>query len=1049
MLHRSFKPAKCKTALKLAVSRIKLLRNKREAQVKVLKRELSKLLENGQDQTARIRVEHVVREEKTMAAYELVEIYCELIAARMPMIESQKNCPIDLKEAVASVIFATPRCSDIPELADVKKHMTSKYGKEFASAAIEVRPNCGVNRLLVEKLSVKAPDGPTKIKILTAIAEEHNIKWEPKSFGEDDTKASQDLLDGPSTLQKAAYEEPFQVNVPPPVHDEKGPPNSHSSSQPKPTHDAYTSSYEQSANADARKDSGINSTTSGMPNTETRSSGVGGQGVDFREPYSENRSSFSPSRQNWNMEFKDAASAAQAAAESADRATMAARAAAEFSNRENITRQHSSGSHSSPRRGSRDEASKDYAFHDGKHLSPGSVNSTIRKSSSGMHNEQSTSGEQHNLGGMPNENYRNSRPNVVKDPRAASIVGRAVGDDDNPFTHDSPMADTYHHNNLFKQESSDLYAMSMKKQASRDEDFGIEHHADGEMNTENNYHFEHARTNRQSGHSSSSHLFIPSDDDHNDNLNSNDWTIGNKAAEDLFVNEVNTQTNTIEPSSYNDTSVVFDDSESDDGDYKFDDDKKYNGGGSGLFFSSPSSKFQVDPLENTNSWSHGQNTGVQETSSGTQSHFSVISEKFTTSQVSFEKEDPLPATFDDSDDPGSDSETDLVESRVSRTYDDENSVLDQIANHGALGSSSGKGKNLGTDRNSWSSPSSVGSDYVEEQSVKKVDVTNMSETNYGYDDVPTSVPSSTGRNSTLGLGSKTDIHTLKSPDNYDDTETLEKSHIESGMELSYGALKGGFRNKGYTRPPYIKKSDDISTSLGNTSIQNQRLPTVRTSTSFDAPVQDKYTPEVSRGNRNVVLKAHNKSSDSNSYDLVADSQETSTTHEPRVQNEQSEPKKKSSSRASIPFFDSDDSESEAERHRQNSASVARPISRVSRRTSASPKTSTGSNSNHAALSEAPVTPAGSRLGWKSSRASSENQGGSNPGSAENVASKPISEPNRPLDEQIVNSSSNSLPNTVIQDSDTPSKQKADHVHPKLPDYDSFAAHFLSLKKGRP
>ncbi|WJX30283.1 hypothetical protein P8452_18842 [Trifolium repens] len=1030
MLHRSFKPAKCKTALKLAVSRIKLLRNKREAQVKVLKRELAKLLENGQDQTARIRVEHVVREEKTMAAYELVEIYCELIAARMPMIESQKNCPIDLKEAVASVIFATPRCSDIPELADVKKHMTSKYGKEFASAAIE----------LVEKLSAKAPDGPTKIKILTAIAEEHNIKWEPKSFGEEDTKASQDLLDGPSTLQKAAYEEPFQVNVPPPVHDEKGPHNSHSSSQPKPTHDAYTSSHEHSANAGARKDSGINSSTSGMPNTETRSSGVGSQEKDFRDPYSENRGSFPASRQNWNMEFKDAASAAQAAAESADRATMAARAAAEFSNRENITRQHSSGSHSSPRRGSRNEASKDYAFHDGKHISPGSVNSTIRKSSSGMHNEQSTAGEQDNLGGMPNENYRNSHPNVVKDPRTASIIGGALGDDDNPFTPGSSMADTYHQNNLFKQESSDLYAMSMKKQASRDEDFGTEHHADGEMNTENNYHFEHARTNRQSGHSSSSHLFIPSDD-RNDNLNSNDWTTGNKAAEDLFVNEVNTRTNTMEPSSYNDTSVVFDDSESDDGDYKFDDNKKYNGGGSGLFFSSPSSKSQVDPLEKTNSWSHGQNTGVQETSSGTQSHFSAISEKFTTSQVSFEKEDPFPATFDDSDDPGSDGEIDLVNSRVSRTFDDGHSVLDQIANHGALGSSSGKGKNLSTDRNSWSSPSSVGSDYVEEHSVKKVDVTNMSEKSYGYDDVPTSEPSSTGRNSTLGLGSKADIHTLQSPNNFDDTETSEKSHIESGMELSYGTLKGGFRNKGYTRPPYIKNtSDDVSTSLGNISIQNQRLPTVRTSTSFDAPVQDKYTPEVSRGNRNVVLKA----------------QETTSTHEPRIQNAQSDAKKKSSSRASVPFFDSDDSESEAERHRQNSASVTRPISRVSRRTSASPKTGTGSNSNHAALSEAPVTP-GSRLGWKSSRASyesSENQGGSNPGSAENVASKQILEPNRTLDEEIVKSSSrvpssNSLPNTVIQDSDTPSKQKVDHVHPKLPDYDSFAAHFLSLKKGRP
>lgn len=36
------------------------------------------------------QVEHVVREEKTLAAYDLLEIYCELIAARLPIIESQK-----------------------------------------------------------------------------------------------------------------------------------------------------------------------------------------------------------------------------------------------------------------------------------------------------------------------------------------------------------------------------------------------------------------------------------------------------------------------------------------------------------------------------------------------------------------------------------------------------------------------------------------------------------------------------------------------------------------------------------------------------------------------------------------------------------------------------------------------------------------------------------------------------------------------------------------------------------------------------------------------
>jgi hypothetical protein len=59
-----------------------------------------------------------------------------------------RTCPIDLKEAIASVIFASMRCSDVTELADVRKNFTSKYGKEFATSALEVRPDSGVNRLV-------------------------------------------------------------------------------------------------------------------------------------------------------------------------------------------------------------------------------------------------------------------------------------------------------------------------------------------------------------------------------------------------------------------------------------------------------------------------------------------------------------------------------------------------------------------------------------------------------------------------------------------------------------------------------------------------------------------------------------------------------------------------------------------------------------------------------------------------------------------------------------------------------------------------------------
>lgn len=47
---------------------------------------------------------------------------------------------------------------------------------------------------LVEKLSAIAPDGQTKVKVLNAIAEEHNIKWDSQSFEEKDSKPADDLL---------------------------------------------------------------------------------------------------------------------------------------------------------------------------------------------------------------------------------------------------------------------------------------------------------------------------------------------------------------------------------------------------------------------------------------------------------------------------------------------------------------------------------------------------------------------------------------------------------------------------------------------------------------------------------------------------------------------------------------------------------------------------------------------------------------------------------------------------------------------------------------
>ncbi|KAK9943456.1 hypothetical protein M0R45_009063 [Rubus argutus] len=213
--NKGFKAAKCKTLLKLTMPRIKLLRNRREIQIKQMRRDIAKLLETGQEATARVRVEHIIREENMMAAQEIIELFSELITVRLPIVESQRECPLDLKEAISSVCFAAPRCADLPELLQVQMLFASKYGKEFVSAATELMPDCGVNRQLIELLSIRPPSPEKKLKLLKEIAEEHELDWDPAASEAEIFKPHEDLLNGPTQFVSGS-----KLPLPKEKHDE-------------------------------------------------------------------------------------------------------------------------------------------------------------------------------------------------------------------------------------------------------------------------------------------------------------------------------------------------------------------------------------------------------------------------------------------------------------------------------------------------------------------------------------------------------------------------------------------------------------------------------------------------------------------------------------------------------------------------------------------------------------------------------------------------------------------------------------------------------------
>ncbi len=133
------------------------------------------MIETGKEEKARIRVEHLIREDFTMEALEIVQLLCELIHERVRHMVSEPECPPDLIGAVATLLYAAPRV-DISELLEVKNQLTKKYGKKFVEE-VTALDSGHVNPRVVDKLAVHPPDASAVVSYMKRVAEEFNVAW--------------------------------------------------------------------------------------------------------------------------------------------------------------------------------------------------------------------------------------------------------------------------------------------------------------------------------------------------------------------------------------------------------------------------------------------------------------------------------------------------------------------------------------------------------------------------------------------------------------------------------------------------------------------------------------------------------------------------------------------------------------------------------------------------------------------------------------------------------------------------------------------------------
>lgn len=188
---------KLKTNLRLCINRLKLLEKKKTELALKSRKEIADYMAAGKVERAKIRVEHIIREDYLVEAMELLEMFCDLLLARFGLIQQMKTLDEGLAEAISSIIWVAPRLqSDVAELKIVAEQLAAKYGKPYALACRENGVGT-VSEKLMHKLSVQAPPKITVEKYMIEIAKYYSVDYEPDTqvLSQDEQYAADALID--------------------------------------------------------------------------------------------------------------------------------------------------------------------------------------------------------------------------------------------------------------------------------------------------------------------------------------------------------------------------------------------------------------------------------------------------------------------------------------------------------------------------------------------------------------------------------------------------------------------------------------------------------------------------------------------------------------------------------------------------------------------------------------------------------------------------------------------------------------------------------------
>jgi vacuolar protein sorting-associated protein IST1 len=189
----------------MAIQRLRMLQQKSSAIAKQQRRAMAELLAEGKLESARIRVENIIRSDITTELHEILELYCELLLARIQLLEQPSSSTAamlagegaggggggvsgvgeldsGLEEAVRSIVFSAPR-TEIKELQQSRVLLVEKFGKEFALECVEGK---GVPERVLKRLRVETPRRELVDAYLREIGRTYAVRFPGDPEPEDD-----------------------------------------------------------------------------------------------------------------------------------------------------------------------------------------------------------------------------------------------------------------------------------------------------------------------------------------------------------------------------------------------------------------------------------------------------------------------------------------------------------------------------------------------------------------------------------------------------------------------------------------------------------------------------------------------------------------------------------------------------------------------------------------------------------------------------------------------------------------------------------------------